>query len=142
MAGMEGGEGGFRSEPNVIPMIDILLVLLIIFMMTIAQTRAAMDIQLPVEQEQQPQDQQAPPDQIVLELGEQPGSYAINSRPVTLAQLDGAIHAIFDNRPRKLMFIKTARTRRYQDVITAMDIARGAGVQVLGFTPPEQAGGS
>ena len=35
------------------------------------------------------------------------------------------------------MFIKTARNRVYQDVIEAMDIARGAGVQVIGFTPPQ-----
>jgi biopolymer transport protein ExbD len=38
------------------------------------------------------------------------------------------------------MFIKTARNRHYEEVIDAMDIARSAGVQVIGFTPPEAGG--
>ena len=130
-------EGGLASEPNVIPMIDILLVLLIIFMMTITQNRKAMDIQLPEEQETQ-QEQQQESDQIVLELKED-GTYAINATAVTLSQLDQAVHALYDQRPAKIMFLKTARNRRWRDVITAMDIVRGAGVQVIGFTPPDKA---
>ncbi len=129
--------GGLASEPNVIPMIDILLVLLIIFMMTITQNRQAMDIQIPEEQEAQ-QEQQQESDQIVLEL-KQDGTYAINATPVTLSQLDNAVHALYDQRPAKIMFLKTARNRRWRDVITAMDIVTGAGVQVIGFTPPEKA---
>ena len=125
--------GGLTSEPNVIPMIDILLVLLIIFMMTITQNRQAMDIQIPEDQEAK-QEQQQESDQIVLELKED-GTYAINATPVTLSQLDLAVHALYDQRPAKIMFLKTARNRRWRDVITAMDIVRGAGVQVIGFTP-------
>ena len=134
--------GGLSSEPNVIPMIDILLVLLIIFMMTITQNRKAMDVQIPEEQEAQ-QEQQQESDQIVLELKED-GTYAINATPVTLAQLDNAVHALYDQRPAKIMFLKTARNRRWRDVITAMDIVRGAGVQVIGFTPKDMdaAGGA
>jgi len=37
------------------------------------------------------------------------------------------------------LFVKSAPTRIYQDVIDAMDIARGAGVQVIGFTPADEA---
>ena len=42
-------------------------------------------------------------------------------------------------RPAKLLFIKAAPNRKYLDVMQAMDIAHGAGVQVIGFTPPEPA---
>ncbi len=134
--------GGLSSEPNVIPMIDILLVLLIIFMMTITQNRQAIDIQIPEDQEAK-QEQQQESDQIVLELKED-GTYAINATAVTLSQLDNAVHALYDQRPAKIMFLKTARNRRWRDVITAMDIVRGAGVQVIGFTPPDKdvAGGA
>ncbi len=132
--------GGLSSEPNVIPMIDILLVLLIIFMMSITQNRKAMDIQIPKEQEVQQQQQQES-DQIVLEL-KADGTYAINATPVTLSQLDRAVHALYDQRPAKIMFLKTARNRRWRDVITAMDIVRGAGVQVIGFTPPDVVAGA
>src|SRR6185295_297214 len=54
-------------------------------------------------------------------------------------QLEQAFHQIYDPRPAKLLFIKAAPNRKYIDVMQAMDIAHGAGVQVIGFTPPEQA---
>ncbi len=137
---MAGGSNtdssGFTSEPNVVPMIDILLVLLIIFMMTIVQDRKSMNVQIPPEEQVERQAAEES-DQIVLELLED-GSYAINTAPYTKSQLNAALHEIYDNRPAKLMFVKTARSRQYQDVIEAIDIARGAGVQVVGFTPPDK----
>jgi len=45
------------------------------------------------------------------------------------------VHVIYDQRPAKLMFLKSAPDRKYIEVINAMDVARGAGVQVIGFTP-------
>jgi biopolymer transport protein ExbD len=135
---MAGGAGQQRgevsSEPNVVPMIDILLVLLIIFMITQPLSRMAMDVQVPPP-EQTTTTQQAN-NQIVLELGDD-GSYAINGQPVPKDQLDTQIHAIFDPRPAKLLFIKAGTNRLYQDVVEAMDVARGAGVQIIGFTPQE-----
>ena len=118
-------------------MIDVLLVLLIIFMMQIPLSRKVMDIQLPPEQEvAQEQMETVQSNQIVMELGEN-GSYSINSDTLQFADLDERLHEIFDNRPAKLMFIKTARNRAYREVVEAMDVARGAGVQVIGFTPPQ-----
>ncbi|MDX2192325.1 MAG: biopolymer transporter ExbD [Gemmatimonadales bacterium] len=130
-----GGRGEVSSEPNVVPMIDILLVLLIIFMITQPLSRMAIDVQVP------PPD---PPtatkasksDQIVLELTAD-GGFAINSQPVPKDQLDVQIHQIYDQRPAKLLFMKAAPDRKYQEVIEAMDVARGAGVQIIGFVPKE-----
>ena len=137
MGAQVGTSGGFTSEPNVIPMIDILLVLLIIFMMQIPLQRKKMDIQLPpVQEAQQQQQEQAASNQIVLELTED-GGYAINSDPVAKPLLERRLREIYDPRPVKLMFLKTARNRRYNEVVEAMDVARSAGVQVIGFTPPE-----
>ncbi len=136
MAGMEAGSGGFRNEPNVVPMIDILLVLLIIFMMQVPLQRKKMDVQLPPELQQQLPPQKASSDQIVLQLNED-GSYAINNDPVLKENLERRLREIYDPRPTKLMFIKTARNRKFEEVVEAMDVARGAGVQVIGFTPPE-----
>jgi len=128
----------FKSDPNVVPMIDVLLVLLIIFMMQIPLNRMAMDVQIPAD-EKAKKEQQAKSDQIVLELMDN-GAYAINTKPVSRASLDAELHAVYDQRPAKLMFIKAGATRKYQDVVEAMDIARGAGVQVIGFVPPTAAG--
>src|SRR5574341_295026 len=137
MAGMDMGSSGFKKEPNVVPMIDILLVLLIIFMMQIPLQRQVMDVQVP-EEEQVEKQVAEQSDQIVLELRDD-GTYAVNNQPVTKAGLDAKFHEIYDNRPAKLLFVKVGGTRRYQDLIEAMDIARGAGVQVIGLTPPQEA---
>jgi len=126
----------FKSDPNVVPMIDVLLVLLIIFMMQIPLNRMAMDVQVPSD-EKQKQKQNVKSDQIVLELLDN-GGFAINTKPVAKPALDAELHSIYDQRPAKLMFIKAAPGRFYQDVVEAMDIARGAGVQVIGFVPPAE----
>jgi biopolymer transport protein TolR len=136
MAGGGSGDarGALSSEPNVVPMIDILLVLLIIFMITQPLSRMALDVQVPPQDT--PATTKAPPSQIVLELLDA-GGYAINGQPVPKDQLDTQIHAIYDARPAKLLFVKAGPNRLYQDVIEAMDVARGAGVQIIGFTPRE-----
>ncbi len=134
MAMTAGNSGGVNSDINVTPMIDVLLVLLIIFMITQPLARKALDIQVPPPNSTQ--QSTAANNQIVLELAND-GSYAINSQPVPKGQLDAQIHAVFDNRPAKLLFIKAGVNRIYQDVVDAMDVARGAGVQIIGFTPKE-----
>lgn len=135
MAMAAGGSGGVNSDINVTPMIDVLLVLLIIFMIVQALKRAAIDIQIP------PVDTgvrtNAPSTQIVLELRDD-GSYIINGQqPIPKPSLDQAIHTIYDGRPAKLLFVKPGQNRPYGEIIEAIDIARGAGVQVVGFTPIE-----
>ena len=138
MAMGSGGSGtGLSSDINVTPMIDVLLVLLIIFMITLPLSRRAFDVQVPPEQRPQQREQRAS-DQIVLELRAD-GSYAINTQPVPFEQLDAKFHEYYDQRPAKLLFIKAAPNRKYGEIIRAMDIAKGAGVQVIGFTPNEQA---
>ena len=136
--GSGGSGGGLSSDINVTPMIDVLLVLLIIFMITLPLSRRTFDVQVPPEQQPQRQTKQAASDQIVLELRAD-GSYAINTQPVPFDQLDAKFHEYYDQRPAKLLFIKSAPNRKYGEIVQAMDIARGAGVQVIGFTPPEQA---
>ncbi len=136
--GGSAGPGEVNSEPNVIPMIDIMLVMLIIFMVSQPLARMAIDIQVP-PQETAAAKPSAASNQIVLELTAD-GGYSINTQPVPKDQLDTQIHAIYDNRPAKLLFVKSAPDRVYQEVIDAMDVARGAGVQVIGFTPAEAGG--
>jgi biopolymer transport protein ExbD len=116
-------------------MIDILLVLLIIFMMQVPLARKVMDVQVPPAQRGDTQIQ-GPSNNIVLEL-KADGTYEINKEPVARQMLDQRFHLIYDNRPQKILFVKSAPNRTYQEVIEAMDIARGTGVQVIGFTPPD-----
>ena len=130
-------QGGLSHEPNVIPMIDILLVLLIIFMIIQPMMRKAIDLQLP-----DPTPQAAPstanPDQIVLEIG--PNMVmSINKEPVSRDRLASRMKEIYDPRPSKVLFVKADGTNKYQEVIWAMDVARGAGVKVIGVPPKDPA---
>jgi biopolymer transport protein ExbD len=131
-----GGGGGLTNEPNVTPMIDVLLVLLIIFMMVIPMARKAIDIQLP-----DPNPAVAPANavsqQIVLEVLPN-GAFAVNKEPLNKDNLTKRLKEIYDPRPDKLIFIKGDPAVKYQDVIYAMDMARQAGVLVIGVPPKDK----
>lgn len=130
-----GGGGGVTSDINVTPMIDVLLVLLIIFMVVNAMSRTVLEVQIPPKETAAATSTQSA--QIVLELLPD-GQYSINAQqPFPQSQLDTQIHGIYDNRPAKLIFVKPAGTRTYGQVIEAIDIVRGAGVEIVGFTPVE-----
>jgi len=128
------GANRLQNEPNVTPMIDVLLVLLIIFMLVVPMSRKAIDLQLPDPSEQQQSTN--PPPQIVLEV--LPGQkYLINKQPVTKADLLKRLTEIYKDRPEKIIFVKGDPKVKYEDVIYAMDVSRGAGVKVIGMSPKE-----
>ena len=116
------------NEINVTPMIDVLLVLLIIFMAAVPTLRKSIDVQLP---DPDPPGADGSPS-IVLEIGSD-GGYSINQSAVAHDALAARIHEIYDGRPEKVLFVKGDGQLRYADVVQAMDVARGAGVRVLGM---------
>jgi biopolymer transport protein TolR len=130
-----GSDSGLNNEPNVVPMIDIMLVLLIIFMIMQPMMRRAIDLQLPDPQPAVVTANQAS-DQIVLEVLPE-GMFAINKEEVTKDRLGIRLKEIYDPRPDKIIFVKGDPNVVYQDVIHAMDVARGAGVKVIGVPPKD-----
>jgi len=135
MAMSAGGRRGLENDINVTPMIDVLLVLLIIFMAALPSMRKAIDIQLPDPNPQTvPANQQS--NQIVLEV--LPGGvYSINTEKVDKIRLGPRLKEIYDPRPEKIIFVKGDSSVKFQDVIEAMDIARGSGVKVIGVPPKD-----
>lgn len=127
-----GGGGGLNADPNVTPMIDVLMVLLIIFMVIVPTSRKAIDVQLP---DPNPAPSVATNSaQIVLSV-HPGGQYEINKEAQTAATLAARLKELYEIRPDKIIFIKGDPNVTFQEIIKAMDVARGAGVKVIGFTP-------
>ncbi len=123
------------SEINITPMIDVLLVLLVIFMIAQQVLMKSIDIQLPKDLPPNQQQQQQDQDNIVLEM--EPGNvFKVNTKPVPRPQLSSYLTQVYTGRPKKVIFVKVDGQVKYQDYIWAIDIARGAGVKVVGAVLP------
>lgn len=125
-------EPAVYRDMNVTPFIDVLLVLLVIFMMLNLIGRTTVRAQVPPPAA----GPAAPVVQLVLELPAS-GAYTLNGQPIPGEQLESQLRAVFADRSPSLLFVTAAPTRRYQEVIRAMDIARGAGVQVVALMPAQ-----
>ena len=128
---MTGVSKGMNSDINITPFIDVLLVLLVIFMITLPMARKVLDIQVPVENQEK---NSKPTPQIVLSIHAD-GSMDINTQPVLKAELPSRLLGIYSVRPDKLIFIKADNSRKFMEVIELIDVARGAGVKVFGLAP-------
>ena len=87
------------------------------------------DVQLPDPSAHPPMEG---PSSIVLEL-DAAGRYSINESAFPHEELAARLHAIYDTRPEKVLFVKGDGKLKYAQIVAAMDVARGAGVKVLGI---------
>lgn len=117
-----------HSDMNVTPFLDILLVLLILFMFLCMNQQKVLTAHLP-DPSGRPNDNMP---SIVLEVLPN-AMYAINTQPVSGAELPAKLRGIYEGRPTKTIMVRGAPGIRYQDVVTAVDIARGAGVVAIGL---------
>jgi biopolymer transport protein ExbD len=119
-----------NGEPNITPMIDVLLVLLIVFMVSVVQVHRTMDVQLP----EPCVGTCASAVPIVLEILPGP-TYRLNQREIPPSRLAAELSAAYRIRPDRTLQLAGRAGVRYDDIMKAMDIAKGAGVTVLGIVP-------
>jgi biopolymer transport protein ExbD len=133
-----GSSGAVASSPNVTPMIDVMLVLLIIFMVVTPLINAGFQAQPPVgiNLKSHPEENE---DQV---LGiDAFGQYYLNNKQIPNASLPDQLKRIFDARTTdKILYLKADKNLDYSKVLDAIDLAAHNGVRVLGAISDQQPG--
>ncbi len=124
-----GGAGQPLAEINVTPFVDVMLVLLIIFMVAAPMMQQGEVVDLP-ETESQPM--QVREDPLILTV-KKDGTILIGKTKVGLDELEGKLHAIFENRDDKDLYLRADEAAAYGHVAKAMAAARRAGATRLGM---------
>jgi len=137
--GMSMGSGAaVKAEPNVTPMIDVMLVLLIIFMSVGPAINAGFKAQPPqgINLKKHPEEDT----DVVLGIDDA-GRYYLDKKQVRAEDLEQALKNIYDNRTSdKIIYVKADKGLDYAKVLDALDIAAKAGVRVTGMITEQQPG--
>lgn len=118
-----------KNEINVVPYIDVMLVLLVIFMITSAVMNLGVEVNLPQSDTRPIEPTQNP---VVVSIDEN-GRYFLRfgegtNQPVTADELTARMRALMAANPQSPVFVAADRDLRYQSVMDAMGLLQGAGV--------------
>ena len=132
--GMQVGDntGGAVAEMNVVPLIDILLVLLIIFMVITPLVPKGLQALVPQPNPNQQQNQELENKTVVVQVTKD-GKVKINQDDTTWDQLGPRMEQIFKERAEKVAFVKGDNDVLFMDVARAIDIMKGAGIDKVGL---------
>jgi len=126
-----GGGSSVKAEPNVTPLVDVMLVLLIIFMVIIPTLTSGLNAAPPqgINLKKHPEEEG---DQL---LGiDRKGQYYLNREPIRNETLQERLKRIYDARTEdKILYIRADKNLEYSKVQDAVDIAAKAGVRVTGL---------
>jgi biopolymer transport protein TolR len=126
-----GGSGGVRSDINITPLVDVVLVLLIIFMVMTPTLLKQMELTVP-EKADTTIAQPTQTNQVVVSISRE-GRVSINNERIAESELTKRISDLMSTSPDKLVFFDVADEANYGDAIHVMDVCRGAGVKTLGI---------
>jgi biopolymer transport protein TolR len=130
---LDAGNGGRRigtslAEINIVPLVDVVLVLLLIFMLTAPMMYRGIDVNLPRSASRPT----AVEERMVLTVTRDKRLF-LNDREVALATLDTTLRSAFESRTDKTLYLKADAALPYGDVVDTMDRVRRAGIEKLGM---------
>ena len=131
--GAIGGKRGIVSDMNVVPLIDILLVLLVIFMI-IPHRQKGLAAAIPQETDRPVL--YDPPETIIVGIASD-GSVRINQSAVRLDQLGARLQEIFARRSDRVAFLQADRALEFQRVAQILDLMQTAGATPIGLLSSE-----
>jgi biopolymer transport protein TolR len=123
-----------NAEINVVPYIDVMLVLLVIFMVTAPLLTQGVDVELP----QTSSNPLTNEDQPVTLSVDASGRYFLdvgkgNDKPVSDDELAQLVHAVVDQKPDRMILVRADSHVSYDKVVKGMSILQGAGAKKIGF---------
>jgi len=135
-----GAKGGVKSDINVTPLVDVMLVLLIIMMLVAPMLQQGVAVRLPTAANtvDKPETQE----QTVLAIAKDK-SYYLNAKPVQESEMATRLNELLENKKEKIVVIRADQDVAYSAVMAAMDQLRQAGVEDIGLiTDPKHAPGA
>jgi len=121
-----GGHGGPKSEINVTPLVDVVLVLLIIFMVVQPLLQRGYEVQVPPNAPPQQPNTPPPTDQIIVSLTANK-EYYLNKQRVEPANIEALLRENLKGRGSKVVFFSAEDAVKYDDAMKLMDIVRNSG---------------
>ena len=132
-----GAKGGVKSDINVTPLVDVMLVLLIIMMLVAPMLQQGVSVKLPTAENTIDKPEQQ--GQTVLAISKDKTIY-LNAKPVQDNDLTRRVSELLENKTDKIVLIKADEEVEYSAVMNAMDQLRQAGIEDIGLITERKKG--
>jgi biopolymer transport protein TolR len=131
-----GAKGGIKSDINVTPLVDVMLVLLIIMMIVAPLLQKGAPVRLPTAANSADKPEVA--DQTVVAVTAT-GEYYVNGVPIPETELQRRVTELIEDKTEKVVLIKADEDASYGKVMEAMDELRAAGIEDMGLITERRA---